>query len=185
MPLGVPPAVLVGRNVFDLIHPEDLPDARSSFVRALQEPGVTVSEPFRAHHADGSWVYVEVVSHNFMDDPRIQGILGNLRDVTDRKRLEDERLKTSKLESLGVLAGGIAHDFNNILTVILGNISIARTLAPDDGPIAKRLAEAEKASLRGPLARGGRRRPDQPGRPQPRSQRGPGDARRRNDPDSL
>ena len=125
-----------------------MPDARSSFIRALQEPGVTVSEPFRARHADGSWVYVEVVSHNFMDDPRIQGILGNLRDVTDRKRLEDERLKTSKLESLGILAGGIAHDFNNILTAILGNISIARTLAPDNAPIAKRLAEAEKASLR-------------------------------------
>ncbi len=146
--LGYPPAILVGLNVFDLIHPEDLPDARSSFMRALQEPGVTVSEPFRARHADGSWVYVEVVSHNFMEDPRIRGILGNLRDVTDRKRLEDERLKTSKLESLGILAGGIAHDFNNILTAILGNISIARTLAPDDGPIAKRLAEAEKASLR-------------------------------------
>ncbi|MEK6814639.1 MAG: PAS domain S-box protein [Nitrospirota bacterium] len=146
--LGYPPSEIIGRNVFDLIHPEDLPGARSSFMRAFQSHGVTVSAPFRALHADGSWIYVEVVSHNFTEDPRIQGILGNLRDVTDRKRLEDERLKTSKLESLGVLAGGIAHDFNNILTAILGNISIARTLARDDDPIAKRLTEAEKASLR-------------------------------------
>jgi PAS domain S-box-containing protein len=146
--LGYPPSEIIGRNVFDLIHPEDLPGARSSFMRAFQSHGVTVSAPFRARHADGSWIYVEVVSHNFTEDPRIQGILGNLRDVTDRKRLEDERLKTSKLESLGVLAGGIAHDFNNILTAILGNISIARTLARDDDPIAKRLTEAEKASLR-------------------------------------
>jgi CheY-like chemotaxis protein len=53
-----------------------------------------------------------------------------LRDVTDRKRGEEERLTTSKLESLGTLAGGIAHDLNNILTVISGNIGLAQIEAP-------------------------------------------------------
>src|SRR5213079_16096 len=52
------------------------------------------------------------------------------RDVTDRKRTEEERLTTSKLESLGTLAGGIAHDLNNILTVISGNIGLAQLEAP-------------------------------------------------------
>ena len=46
------------------------------------------------------------------------------------KRAEDERLTTSKLESLGTLAGGIAHDLNNILTVISGNIGLAQIEAP-------------------------------------------------------
>ena len=50
------------------------------------------------------------------------GISVFFRDITERKRSEDERLTTSKLESLGTLAGGIAHDLNNILTVISGNI---------------------------------------------------------------
>ena len=47
-------------------------------------------------------------------------------DITDRKNVEKEQARMGKLESLGVLAGGIAHDFNNILTMILGNISLAK-----------------------------------------------------------
>lgn len=53
----------------------------------------------------------------------------NIRDITDRKRTEDELLKMKKIESLGVLAGGIAHDFNNMLAAICGNISLARSAA--------------------------------------------------------
>lgn len=58
------------------------------------------------------------------------GVSAFFRDVTDRKRTEEERLTTSKLESLGTLAGGIAHDLNNILTVISGNIGLAQLEAP-------------------------------------------------------
>lgn len=53
-----------------------------------------------------------------------QGISVYVRDVTERKRLEERNRHTQKLESLGVLAGGIAHDFNNLLTAILGGASL-------------------------------------------------------------
>jgi two-component system cell cycle sensor histidine kinase/response regulator CckA len=46
------------------------------------------------------------------------------RDITERKRQENERLILSKLESTGILAGGIAHDFNNLLTIVLGNLDL-------------------------------------------------------------
>jgi two-component system cell cycle sensor histidine kinase/response regulator CckA len=60
------------------------------------------------------------------------GVSVFFRDVTERKRMEEERLTTSKLESLGTLAGGIAHDLNNILTVISGNIGLAQIEVPGE-----------------------------------------------------
>jgi PAS domain S-box-containing protein len=70
------------------------------------------------------------------------------RDVTEKLKTEAELAKASKLESIGVLAGGIAHDFNNILTVILGNISLARMAHGAGLRVDESLAEAENASLR-------------------------------------
>jgi two-component system cell cycle sensor histidine kinase/response regulator CckA len=73
------------------------------------------------------------------------------RDITDRKRMEENLVKTEKLESLGVLAGGIAHDFNNLLIGIVGNISLAKLHTREQSLLSERLAEAEKACF---LAKG-------------------------------
>ncbi len=70
------------------------------------------------------------------------------RDITDRKRMEEELQRTEKLEALGVLAGGIAHDFNNILAGILGNISLAKMEFEAGISNPKRLDGTEKAALR-------------------------------------
>ncbi len=76
------------------------------------------------------------------------GVVLVFRDVTAKRHLEEEMLKASKLESVGVLAGGIAHDFNNILTAVLGNILLIKmTLKPEDSAY-RRLLEAEGACLR-------------------------------------
>ncbi len=70
------------------------------------------------------------------------------RDVSDKKRVEEEMLKAQKIESIGILAGGIAHDFNNLLTGVLGNISMAQMhLSPEQTPYT-RLAAAHKAAAR-------------------------------------
>ena len=76
------------------------------------------------------------------------GIWGIARDITEKKKMEQEVLKVQKLESLGVLAGGIAHDFNNILTAILGNITLAKQYVNQEDLVFGRLVEAEKASIR-------------------------------------
>lgn len=69
-------------------------------------------------------------------------------DITDRKKMEEESIKTRKLESIALLAGGVAHDFNNLLTTILGNISLAKMQLKPGNPVGVRLKEAEKAGLR-------------------------------------
>ncbi len=82
---------------------------------------------------------------------RSSGRLGAVvvfRDVTEKRRMDEERQKADKLESLGVVAGGIAHDFNNLLTAILGNLSLA-LLTPDLDQVAgERMAAAKRATNR-------------------------------------
>ncbi|MBN2159859.1 MAG: AAA family ATPase [Spirochaetes bacterium] len=84
----------------------------------------------------------------FDADGNFAGSFGLFTDITERKRMEEDLLKASKIESLGVFAGGIAHDFNNLLTAIIGNISLARLNIPRDDQNFMILAEAENASLR-------------------------------------
>lgn len=70
-------------------------------------------------------------------------------DITIVKKTDEERFKTSKIESLGVLAGGIAHDLNNILTVISGNVSLARlSIDSSCGKALEHLDTANRAALR-------------------------------------
>ncbi len=68
-------------------------------------------------------------------------------DITEKSRMEQEIIKASKLESIGILAGGIAHDFNNILTAIMGNISLAKMEINSDNKIYSYLSDAEQASM--------------------------------------
>ena len=76
------------------------------------------------------------------------GVVLVVRDVTESVRLTQERVRASKLESLGVLAGGIAHDFNNVLTAVVGNIALARSDETLSRETATWLEDAERACLR-------------------------------------
>lgn len=79
---------------------------------------------------------------------KIVGVVLVFRDVTEKRRMEQEMLKVEKLESIGVLAGGIAHDFNNILTAVIGNISLAKRYAERGSKVHDKMDEIEKASFR-------------------------------------
>lgn len=71
-----------------------------------------------------------------------------IRDITARKKMEEELLKGQKLESLGVLAGGIAHDFNNLLTGIIGYLDLAAKSVNPADKVRNWLDSAKKASYR-------------------------------------
>ncbi|MCI5131727.1 MAG: PAS domain S-box protein, partial [Candidatus Electrothrix sp. EH2] len=79
---------------------------------------------------------------------QVIGVVLIFRDITREKKMEQERGKIRKLESVGVLAGGIAHDFNNLLAAILGNIELASSKAEEDSTVFSLLADARKATER-------------------------------------
>ncbi|MCI5224900.1 MAG: PAS domain S-box protein, partial [Candidatus Electrothrix sp. AR4] len=79
---------------------------------------------------------------------RVIGVVIIFRDVTQEKKMERERAKIRKLDTVGVLAGGIAHDFNNILSVILGSIELASSRVGQDSETFTLLADAQKATRR-------------------------------------
>jgi len=114
---------LIGRDLWTEFPESNGEPFEKNYRRAMSEQ---VAVEFEASDASGQ-VWLEMLAY-----PSGGGISVFLRDVTDRKRVEAERLTTSKLESLGTLAGGIAHDLNNILTVISGNIGLAQIEAPEN-----------------------------------------------------
>jgi len=115
---------ILGRTFWE-VFPNMLGSAFETNYRKVMEKQVAVE--FEACNRSGKkWFEVHAYPSN-------GGVSAFFRDVTERKRIEEQRLTTSKLESLGTLAGGIAHDLNNILTVISGNIGLAQIEAPSDG----------------------------------------------------
>ncbi len=72
-------------------------------------------------------------------------VIAIVRDVTERRKLEQEWLRANKMESLGVLAGGIAHDFNNLLTGLYGNLELTKMLVDADHRAHKYLDIAESS----------------------------------------
>lgn len=68
-------------------------------------------------------------------------------EIRKQKLMEEELIRTRKLESIGVLAGGIAHDFNNLLAIIMGTITLAKISAREDEQIFEELSRAEAACI--------------------------------------
>ena len=71
-----------------------------------------------------------------------------IRDVTEKEKIAEEVLRSSKLESIGVLAGGLAHDFNNMLTSVMGNLSLIRHSVEQSVEVLHHLNQAEEGALR-------------------------------------
>ena len=94
--------------------------------------------------ADGNPIDVEITLSRIELDGKMY-LQSIVRDISERKRLEQEHLKTQKLGSIGTLAGGIAHDFNNLLQGIFGYISLAKLKKDDRVKSLAALEEAEKA----------------------------------------
>jgi diguanylate cyclase (GGDEF)-like protein/PAS domain S-box-containing protein len=89
--LGYAPEEVVGTmNVFDYVHPEDLPHVLEETEKALSEGGVATNRTeYRFRHKDGSWRWVESAGTYLLEDPHVKGVVVQTRDITERKRTEE------------------------------------------------------------------------------------------------
>jgi len=95
--LGYVPEEEVGRNMLNNIHPDDITKVSEDFARLLQDPGYVTHFEVRVRARDGSWRVLEGVARNLLHHPAVEGIVVNLRDVTERKQAE-EKLKKAMEE---------------------------------------------------------------------------------------
>ncbi len=153
---------------FHYVHPDDRARIETAFEQSLRAgSGNTQTVEVRIRRGDHSWAVLECVVTNRTDDVAIGGIVVNSRDVTERKRLEEQLHHAQKLEAIGRVAGGIAHDFNNMLLVINGNSEVVLRSPDLDPDVRESIGEIIEASDRAAqltrqLLAFGRRKPSDP-----------------------
>ena len=146
---------LIGMQLDELYYEKG---SRDGFLQALEDSkGDLQHFEICLRHRDGFRVWAEVNSQYYFDKQGgIAGIEGNVRNINERKKAEEESKEligqlqqAQKMESIGVLAGGIAHDFNNLLVGVMGNTELAMLDAPHDSEVHHYLRQIFKASRRG------------------------------------
>jgi two-component system cell cycle sensor histidine kinase/response regulator CckA len=87
--LGYRSTDVLGRNIFDFIHPEDIPRATLEYSETLQRQGEGVPSVLRLRDIAGAWVPFEIIANNQLSDPEIQGVIFTARDVRYREEVEE------------------------------------------------------------------------------------------------
>jgi len=82
------------------------------------------------------------------NDGRITHFVSNDRDITDRRRMENQLQQGQKMDAIGKLAGGVAHDFNNLLMVISSYAELMLDSLAPQHPLRRNVDEIQKASRR-------------------------------------
>ena len=132
--LGYGPDGLVGRNPFDLVHPDDLQSLKEAFERVLSKNDLGIPREYRVRHEDGRWIHVESLGTNLLDNPAIRGLVLTTRDITERRQalqalaISEERFRSLVQNSSDVIT---IHDTDG--TVIYESPSAGRILGYEPG----------------------------------------------------
>jgi PAS domain S-box-containing protein len=142
--LGYAREAIVGKRLEDFVAPEER-ERKPLRLRELVEGRSLLAER-RLQRRSGSVVEVEISARD-LGDGRFQAIV---RDISERRRLEEQLRQAQKMEAVGQLTGGIAHDLNNLLTVVLANSEMmAAALPSGTDDLRNDLGELQAAARRG------------------------------------
>src|SRR2546423_2288916 len=131
------------------LHPQDRSRAGVSIHEALASESNHWTGEYRFRHLDGS--YLDLLERAcIVRDSRGRPVqfIGSLMNITARKQLQDQLVRSQKMEAFGQLAGGVAHDFNNFLTTILGYSHLLLDELDMKGEIAEHIREIRGAAAR-------------------------------------
>jgi PAS domain S-box-containing protein len=134
----------IGGSFALIILKEDLEKVKKVFIETMQ--GKSQHYEVRIYDSKRRILFLSVNTAPILKNGKVIGTISFGRDITKQKKMEEELLKASKLESLGILAGGIAHDFNNTLTAIIGNLSLAKLQVDSRDKLNNTLMKIEKSS---------------------------------------
>jgi PAS domain S-box-containing protein len=147
--LGTNPSEIIGRPVGSVMPHRSQSAFRSIINYMLQDRGTAeLRQVFRTVDAKGKNVEIDAVFLNMLDDPAVNGIVVNGRDVTELHKAERHLIHAQKMETMGQLTGGIAHDFNNLLAIIAGNISFLDEAVESSREATEVLEEIRHATWR-------------------------------------
>lgn len=137
-----------GLNVLDVMAPEDHSRILQNYHRIIQGEQIGLNE-YLARKKDGGIFPVLIQTTCIYLNGHPAGLRGFLIDISEKKAMESQLLRSQKMEAIGTLAGGIAHDFNNLLMGVLGNISLMLMQLEDNHPFHERLKGIEEYIQRG------------------------------------
>jgi len=135
----------MGRHIY-IVVPADRLDELPQTLAAVQRGESLVNFETVRIRKDGQRIAVTVTESPIRNERgHITGISSIVRDITERKKLENQLLQSQKMEAVGRLAGGVAHDFNNILTAVLGYSDLLLRQIQPGHPMHRQLSEIKKA----------------------------------------
>src|SRR5258706_2784302 len=130
------------------IHPDDRQLVQEAAAQAGAE-GIGRQIEYRMRHKNGTWRILESTASAIRSDSgKVEHLVIVNRDITDRRRLEDQFRQAQKMDAIGRLSGGIAHDFNNILGVIIGYAEILQENIDSTHPDRSCVDEIQRAGQR-------------------------------------
>ncbi|HVO34409.1 MAG TPA: PAS domain-containing protein [Gemmatimonadales bacterium] len=137
----------LGKPFAGLLHPDDVARADALLHEVSREAGRLTAQ-LRIRTRAGEYRVGEFRASAQRRDGEMAGILGIVRDITDRVRLEDQLRQAQKMEAVGRLAGGVAHDFNNLLTAISSYSELLLADFASEDPRRLDVMEIRKATER-------------------------------------